>query len=148
MKSPILLYALIAFAAVMIGAALLSPIRNRTAGRPDVVERSSDGKLAEAVVRARSELPEFIEALKANPQGEFAVCARFLTKQGPEQLWVRVERHEGKSFFGTLASVPIALEKKKGDSVEVAEGIVVDWTYRIDGKTEGGFTSKVLNEGR
>lgn len=148
MKNPIFLYAFIAFAAVMVGAALISPMRNRTAGRSDVVERSSDERLAEAVVRARSELPQFIDALKGNPQGEFAVCARFLTKQGPEQLWVRVDRYEAKKFLGTLASKPISYEKKEGDSVEVPEGIVVDWTYRIDGKTEGGFTSKVLSNSR
>ncbi len=147
MKNPFFLYAAIAFLAVILGTALISPRRSSIVDTSKVVDGSGNPKLAEAVIHARSELPHFIDALKTHPEAEFAICARFLTKNGAEQLWVKVDSYENKVFRGTLAVDPVAYEKKKGDAVEVRESMVVDWTYRLEGKTEGGYTTKVLGGG-
>lgn len=144
MKNPFFLYAAIAFFAVILGAAILAPRRSTITDKANVVDGTGNSKLAEAVIRARSELPQFIDALKTHPEAEFAICARFITRNGPEQLWVKVDSYENKTFRGTLAVDPVAYEKKKGDAVEVKENMVVDWTYRLEGKTEGGYTTKVL----
>lgn len=113
--------------------------------RPDVIESGSDPEIAAAVATAKKELPAFISAFKAG-KGEFAINAKFLTKTGYEHVWVKVNTYEKGLFTGTIASPPVALDKKPGDEVEVPEGDVSDWTYKLDGVVKGGFTTKVLSK--
>jgi len=113
--------------------------------RNDVVTAEKDKLLAAAVYKAKLELPKFIKALKDHPDGEFAINGRFETAKGPEQIWVRVASYDKGIFAGVIASKPVNLEKTEGDPVEVKEADVSDWTYKVSGKTEGGFTRPVLN---
>lgn len=148
MKRPYLVFLIVALVAIFVGPMIANRARQGVKpmdGQPGVYESNRDPEIAAAVMRAKKELPKFILALKEHPDAEFAINAKFLTPQGPEQLWVRVDTYEKGVFRGELASEPVGLkEKKKGDPVEVVESNVSDWTYKLDGKTEGGFTTSVL----
>jgi uncharacterized protein YegJ (DUF2314 family) len=45
---------------------------------------------------------------------------------------------------GTLLNQPEQVAAKPGDRVEIAEGDIVDWTYRKGRVMQGGFTNRVL----
>lgn len=125
---------------INVGRLVTAPPRTYGEG---TVETGTDPELAAAVIRAKRELPKFKAAL-AKGGGEFAVNAKFSTPVGPEQVWVKVERFEAGKFIGTIASEPVRLDKKKGDPVRIEEKDVSDWTYKVGGAVEGGFTTQVL----
>ncbi len=141
--------------ATVVGGVIMGVLLNRTRteqltpmkGRVDIVEAKQDPEIAAAVLRARRELPRFIEALQkpAADQREFAVNARFDTPKGPEQIWVRVTSYKDGVFDGTLVDQPFAIPKlNKGDAVRVPQGVVNDWLFRNGTKIAGGYTMQVL----
>lgn len=116
-------------------------------GRVDIVEADRDPELAAAVMRARRELPQFIAALQKPKPGQtsFAVNGRFTSPEGPEHLWVTVDRYAGGQFFGKVADTPLFVPKlKKGDPIRVDESAVNDYYYREGTKIVGGYTMDVL----
>lgn len=112
-----------------------------------VAEVEKDPEIAAAVMQARAELPTFVKSLTNRPDGEYAISARFKTERGNEHLWVRITDHKDTKFTGEVTSDPVAAtDVKKGDTVTVEEGAIVDWTYRLDGQVYGGFTTNVLQK--
>lgn len=141
--------------ATVLGAALMGTMLSRgctkelpaVKGRVDMVEANADPELAAAVLRARKELPRFIGALQnpAADQRNFAVNARFETRVGFEQIWVKVDRYKDGVFYGVLSAQPYAIpNRRKGDAVEVPEGVVSDWTFINGAQIAGGYTMQVL----
>jgi uncharacterized protein YegJ (DUF2314 family) len=141
--------------ATVVGAAIMGAMLSRgctreltpVKGRVDMVEAKADPELAAAVLRARRELPRFIETL-ANPkpdQRNFAVNARFETRVGDEQIWVTVKSYKDGVFEGTLSAQPYAIpNKRKGDAVLVPEASVSDWTFINGTQIAGDYTMQVL----
>lgn len=136
--------------AVTVGLVLLRASSSRLEpmkGRLDVIEANADPELAAAVMRAKRELPTFIQSLQKPiaGQSDFAVNGRFQTPRGFEQIWLSVDRYESGVFFGRLNADPIAIPgKHKGDAVQVPEASVSDWLYRDNGKLAGGYTMELL----
>jgi len=145
-KRPVVVFIAIVVVVIVVGPMLAnnSRIGIRPTPHEGVKESRQDPELATAVIRAKKELPRFIKMLKDRPDGEFAINARVDTPKGPEQIWVKVNIFRDGVFYGEIASDPVALDKANGDGIDVPESDVSDWTYRVDGKTEGGFTMEVL----
>lgn len=144
MRNPIAALAAIGVVAIAVGI-FMTAAKKANAPPTDTVMAEKDKLLAAAVYKAKQELPKFIKALQDHPEGEFAINGRFDTPKGPEQIWIRVASYDKGIFAGVIASKPVNLDKTQGDPVEIKEADVSDWTYKVDGKTEGGFTSLVLN---
>lgn len=104
-------------------------------------------EMAEAIVKARATLPEFIERLR-NPDGRaghFALKARFKVENGHEHIWVGDLEVVPEGFKGKLANDPNEIKGVKlGDEVSVRSEMVTDWGYAIDGVYQGHHTTKVL----
>jgi uncharacterized protein YegJ (DUF2314 family) len=148
LKRLFLVIGVVVAASITLGLVLARMPRHGIERNPgsDTAQSTRDPELAVAVIHAKRDLPKFIKALTEHPEGQYAINARFETPQGAEQIWVRVTGYEKGVFQGALASDPSRLKgKAKGDPVEVKEGDVSDWTYRLDGQTYGGFTTRILN---
>lgn len=139
-------------AVVVVGVAIGLFAKQMTSGAPETtvdggkITRESNPDLAAAVLVAKEGLPKFKAALTDHKDGKFAVAGRFETPQGPEYLWIRVERFEGGRFHGILDLEPRLYKgHKQGDPISVAEGDVVDWMYDVGDGVQGGFTLKALS---
>lgn len=119
-------------------------------GREDIVQVSdTDSKMQAAQQKARDTMDEFIGKLSNLKEAEAIVKWAAPTDGGnQEHIWVeKVVFADGK-FTGNLANKPAAIEGKKiGDKVTFAKEDASDWAiYYRDGRSEGGFTNKVLEE--
>ena len=139
-------------AVVLLVGSCIAPIMLRLgafAGSSVRRVNQADPELVAAIKKARAGLPEFISELRSPRDGQrFAIEAQFPTSQGPEYLWLRDPKFNGKSFRATLDQSPMAAKVRKGDLLEIRQADVVDWLIRDpDGTTRGRFTDKALGSG-
>ncbi len=113
---------------------------------------AADSEMNKAIAEAQSTLPDFFTKLSAKHDANdyFSVKVRMIGSEGqPEHIWVEnVEKTSDTRGKGTLANDPVYLPGMKfGSPVEFDLKDVSDWMIRrVDGKMEGGFTVKVLQE--
>lgn len=119
-------------------------------GREDIVQVSdNDSKMQAAQQKARDTMDEFIGKLPNLKDGEAIVkWAAPATDGSEEHIWVEDVTFVDGKFTGKLANEPAAIEGKKvGDKVTFPKADASDWAiFYHDGRSEGGFTNKVLEE--
>lgn len=118
-------------------------------GRPSNIAHLPEGhpEMAAAIARARASLPEFRDALRHPVAGmaDFALKARFPVPGGSEHCWVNELEIRGTGFLGKLANDPKDIHGLAlGSTVDVAEDMVSDWAYSLDGVFAGHYTTRVL----
>ena len=109
--------------------------------------RNDDPELDAAVARARGSLDTFLQRLAHPQKGEvFSVEAAFPTPDGGhEHLWIGDVTFKRNAFTGTLTSkVAKVPSLSYGQTVTVKRDEVTDWMILRAGRSEGGFTVKVL----
>ena len=118
---------------------------------PDAPERLEDEPTwIEAVERARTRWPEFLDAFANQRRGKF-----FQVKHGFETdaggtvyVWIRVATIARGSITGVIVDTPeFDIGKRDGDRVSIKEADIVDWLYYdFDGNVTGDFTTDVYNK--
>jgi len=100
--------------------------------------------LAQAIVHARSGLPQFRDRLQHPREHDraFFVRAEFSSKSGrDEYLWVKDVSLTPDGFAGEIAQQPFLVDLKLDAPVDVPSDRVVDWTIKHDDRSlEGNFT--------
>jgi uncharacterized protein YegJ (DUF2314 family) len=119
------------------------------AAKPDKVVgfRESDAVMNGAIAEARRTLPVFWTLLEKDPivAASGKIKVGFETPNGPEHMWVRDVRRDGKVVRGVLDNRPIYLTTLgKGDPVTVNPADISDWSYIRDGRMFGSFTTRVM----
>lgn len=123
----------------------------RREGEPDVdvVGKSDEEAMDEAIVEARKTWRRFAQAL-ANPSEnmrDFAIKRGFRVGDNPEaeHMWLDNVTFDGTQFRGTVANEPVMTkEVRLGDVVNVKPEELSDWKYVENGYLQGGYTIRVL----
>jgi uncharacterized protein YegJ (DUF2314 family) len=103
----------------------------------------------DAVQAARTSLPVFWGRLAENPNagpGDFQLKVAFRSPQGGvEDIWLSDIKHEGARISGRLTYEPESLPSMhRSQIVPIAEGDIIDWTFKEGRKRYGHFTTRVL----
>lgn len=120
--------------------------RRDTAPPEVILPRRSDPEMEQAITRARSELPAFIETLQkpGELQVNFSIKAKFTEGDEDEMLWITPTGYDNNTFHGTVETEPLYLKNiQAGQSVEVPAENVADWMYVEEGRLIGGYTIRV-----
>ena len=103
-----------------------------------------DPDMAAAMRRARASLPEFLALTDAPRPGMSGFSVKVAVHEGDrtEYFWIfPFAREEGK-FSGTLNNQPrIVHNVQFGQSIDFAEGDIVDWLYQDGDSMKGSFTT-------
>lgn len=108
---------------------------------------SDDPEMERAWKKARATLPQFVEALseEANGDSEFFVKKRFDEDGQSEHLWLSNIRVKGRQFVGIVGNDPqVVTNVQAGDRASVAFDEISDWMIQTGDEIQGGFTSQVL----
>jgi uncharacterized protein YegJ (DUF2314 family) len=111
-----------------------------------------DPKMAAAVAEAKRRWTEFADAFQAasDEDRETFACKIGFSDEGQEQsefMWVSIKSIDGETISGVLDNEPISVKSVKlDDTVTFKLEELNDWLYYKDGKAQGGFTVKVLEE--
>ena len=122
----------------------------RVADRPvvdKVVLAKDDAKMQEAIAKARSTAPDFIEALKTKKRGADDFSVKVLFKDGgqAEHMWISRLTFVGGKFVGFIGNEPKFVHNVRlGQLYEAAPAEITDWMYVADGKLVGGYTLRVI----
>lgn len=115
---------------------------------PTIMVGKDDAAMKAAVEQARASLPAFWALYESRDPSrtEFAVNAKMPTPSGEfEAIWIGVTGHSDGKVGGVLANEPEAMpDKHRGTAVQILESDIEDWSYKKDGKTWGGFTTRVI----
>lgn len=110
---------------------------------------AGDAELSEASRRARAALPTFKRAFANRETGErFMVKLPFRGGGETEYMWLEVRAWKGAVVEGVLQDEPFRIKGlRRGARLKVDEGEIYDWLWnRADGSTEGGETSRILEQ--
>jgi uncharacterized protein YegJ (DUF2314 family) len=115
---------------------------------PIVQVSGDDSLLQEAVAKAKSEWPRFIDAFETKAGKDFACKAPISHSGNTEFIWIEVSALEGSHVFGTLANNPANLGPMKlGSNVRFPVSDLNDWCYfDPEGNLQGGFTMAAIAE--
>jgi uncharacterized protein YegJ (DUF2314 family) len=106
-----------------------------------------DADMEDAIKQARARLPEFL-ALARNPtpaMHTFAVKVPIPTSHGNEYIWVTPFEIKGDDIVGRVSNQPRDTKSlKEGDRLKFKTSDVADWSYRLNGKRKGNFTSRAI----
>jgi uncharacterized protein YegJ (DUF2314 family) len=106
-------------------------------------------EFTEAVQAARASLPLFWGRLAENPGAspdEFGLKVVFKTPDGGgEDVWLSDIKREGARITGRLNYEPDGLPSMhRAQIVPIAEGNIIDWTFKEGRKRYGHFTTRVM----
>ncbi|MBE1282692.1 MAG: DUF2314 domain-containing protein [Rhodobacteraceae bacterium] len=113
-----------------------------------VQERQEDPQLAVASQKARATLDLFLDKAMqgrtATPDA--AVLVLVPTETDPEALWVKDFKIKWNGrWVGAMANQPVAIPgRSAGERIRFDRGSVVDWSYKLEGKLYGHYTTRVL----
>ena len=105
-----------------------------------------DAEMNAAKARAIAELPAFYRALGAPSadEGEFMIKFDIVPGDEVEYVWAAEIDRSSRPMTAKLLNQPEMVAAKPGDRVEIAEGDIIDWTYRKGAIMQGGYTNRVL----
>jgi len=109
---------------------------------------ADDRVMNRAIKTAQQTLPEFILFLQRNPD-QLTNASFKVAMQGTdyvEHIWVNNLRGLGKDKIrGTLNNNPNNLRGKRlGSRVTFPQSAVSDWSFYLNGKTYGSYTTRVI----
>ena len=109
---------------------------------------ADDAEMNAAKARAIASLPTFYQRLAdpAADEGEFMVKFDIVPGDEVEFVWATDLDRSRVPMTGTLINEPELSAHRPGDRVAIAEGEIIDWTYRKGRVMQGGFTNRVLIE--
>lgn len=112
-------------------------------------EAALNKAFGEAVQAARASLPVFWGRLAENPApspDDFQLKVALRNPQGGiEELWLSDIRREGARVVGRLNYEPESLPSlHRAQIVPIAEGDIIDWSFKEGRKRYGHFTTRVL----
>ncbi|HEY4030187.1 MAG TPA: DUF2314 domain-containing protein [Caulobacteraceae bacterium] len=112
-------------------------------------EASLNKNFGDAVQAARASLKVFWGRLSENPNAgpdDFQLKVAFRTPQGGvEDVWLSDIKHDGARIVGRLGYEPDNLPSMhRGQIVPIAEGNIIDWTFKEGRKRYGHFTTRVI----
>ena len=107
---------------------------------------ADDAEMNGAKARAIASLPEFYQRLAAPAagEGEFMIKFDILPGDEAEFVWATDLDRSTVPMTGILINQPIYTDHQLGQRVPIAEGDIIDWTYRRGAVMQGGFTNRVL----
>jgi uncharacterized protein YegJ (DUF2314 family) len=134
------------FASLLLATAAASPLLAAEPKDRIYQVDSLDAEMNAAKAKAVAGLPAFYRVLAApSPdEGEFMIKFDILPGEEAEFVWANALDRSSVPMRGTLLNQPEQVAAKPGDRVEIAEGDIVDWTYRKGRVMQGGFTNRVL----
>jgi uncharacterized protein YegJ (DUF2314 family) len=135
----------IGFASLLLAAAAAPSLAEEPKDRIYQVE-AADPEMNAAKAKAIAGLATFYRALAApSPdEGEFMLKFDIVPGEQAEFVWANRIDRSSRPMTGILLNQPEQGDAKPGDRVRIAEGDIVDWTYRKGGVMQGGFTNRVL----
>ena len=113
---------------------------------PIVNVAADDAEMNAAKARGIATLPQFYERLAAPAADETEFMIKFDILPGDEAefVWAADLDRSRVPMTGMLVNQPIHTDHRIGQRVPIAEGDVIDWTYRRGRVMQGGFTNRVL----
>lgn len=119
-------------------------------GREDIVQvPDGDSKMRAAQQKAKETMDGFISKLPNLKEADvFVKWAAPANNGSKEHIWVEGVKFADGRFTGKLGNQPAAIDGKKlGDKVTFSKEDASDWAiFYHDGREEGGFTNKVVEE--
>jgi len=103
--------------------------------------------MREAMRRARATLRDFLTLAEAPRWGTdaFAVKVAVRENRETEYFWISDFVRRGGTFSGRVDNMPRLVKRVRQDEmITFAEGDIVDWMYRENGKLKGNFTGCAL----
>jgi|CXWL01.1.fsa_nt_gi uncharacterized protein YegJ (DUF2314 family) len=107
--------------------------------------QASDPLMNAAKRRGHDTLPEFWQHFEHPAKGESGFTVKFnLTPDSDaEFIWAdNLERRDGK-IFGRLSNEPLDDRFALDQTVEIPDGLIVDWGYFRNNVMQGNFTTRV-----
>jgi len=107
---------------------------------------ATDAEMNSAKAKAIAELPNFYRALAAPAadESEFMIKFDIAPGEAVEFVWANRLDRSSRPMTGILLNRPEQAAARPGDRVRIAEGSIVDWTYRKNGVMQGGYTNRVM----
>lgn len=111
-------------------------------GQAVATVRSGDPEMAEAMERAASLIPYFIDILENYPSVvDYSVKIRIAEGDEVEYFWLENTQWETGSFRGTLGNDPTRVTSVAyGQEMTATPDEICDWYYLWDGKMRGNYT--------
>lgn len=115
---------------------------------PIIEVADDDPLMIEAVGKARTDWPKFVDAYEARRGENFSVKAPVTHSGNTEFIWIAVTTVEGDRIYGELGNDPANLGPLRlGSKVSVFVADLNDWCYIDDsGKMIGGYTIEAIQK--
>jgi uncharacterized protein YegJ (DUF2314 family) len=112
-----------------------------------MISDPNDPEMKAAVLRARSEIDEFIKILQSGSADFYSIKMR--VQQGDsedtELFWLDNLTYADEIFSGTIDNDPdLVTSVKHGQRVSVKKAEICDWLYVKNQKMYGNYTIRVL----
>ena len=143
--------------AAALGAASLAMVFGPAAGAETVLQKAkrdgifraptADTRMLAAFARAQQTLGGFIDALDGKVAGAtgFAVKIAVVDHGKTEYFWINALSHAGSRFSGRINNRPETVTNVTfGQPISFSKGQIRDWSYVLDGRMQGSFTTCVL----
>lgn len=101
----------------------------------------SQREMDQAIKRANSELPSFLEELEKADADTYSIKTPITDGDDVEHFWIVDIKYKDGVFSGKVGNDPgIVGNVKFGDHITVNEDEISDWMYMKNGKIYGGYT--------